>query len=507
MRACTRQEDYTVPDGLLDEDKFHSLFEEFCKRAKVPTRGRRLQLYNKLRDSCRSIIKISQGISRPGPDKDRPESLVWKTSLAALELGCKHGASYDPVVDLQVALHKIVPTLANLVSNQDRWSSSRPVQEALKNIYEMFIKFHMDVINACTTKKLSPNQSLLTNKPFETILEEARNSLSNAKDTYDLRVKTAEESEAASSAGQSGAYFQPPKDFSLEFQTVKEIGKGAHGTVYRVEEKTTKELYACKDIQLANSSLEGMNPSEVKDEILILKKLHHTHIVTISAYSQTRTGFRILMQPLADYDLKDFLIDCAKKGFPPIKTETILPWFECLLHALEFAHRAKVKHRDIKPGNILVKDSHVYLSDFSLAKDFSAQDTSVAVGEVAAGTMRYRAPETKNNGAGGRQADVFSLGCVYSEMLTVVCGRSFEELCEWRKAQHSTDLFRESLPAVRTWLRRLRSESPNDKKRKVSDMCKTIHGMIEEELDIRHSTQQALASVKVILELRCVHIH
>ena len=276
--------------------------------------------------------------------------------------------------------------------------------------------------------------------------------------------------------------------------------------MYRVKETTTQELYACKHLQWNKPSLQGRSEVEVKGEIAVLKRLRHTHIVTISAYCQAKTGFMILMEPLADCDLKKFLIDCAEKKFPADKTKMILPWFACLLHALDFAHHEKIKHRDIKPANILLKGSHIYLSDFSLAKDFADQDTSVAVGEEAKGTMKYRAPETKDNVAGGRKADVFSLGCVYSEMLTVVCRKPFGKFDEWRKAEHKTDLFRDSLPAVQKWLRELRKASPDDEKEKVTNMCKTIQGMLEEEREMRHSAHQALISVEESPDLRCGHI-
>ena len=326
----------------------------------------------------------------------------------------------------------------------------------------------------------------------------------NAKDKYDQSVKRAEQSEAASSSGKSDMPFQVLTSFEFEFRTLAEIGEGAHGTVYRVEETSTQELYACKDIQMSKPSLRGRKKSDVKGEILRLKKLHHPHIIKISAYSQTDTGFRILMEPLADCDLKDFLTDCAKQGFPSDKTKIILPWFSCLLHALKFTHLRNIKHSDIKPANILVKESRVFLSDFSLAVDFG-QDMSVAVGEVAVGTLRYRAPETKNNLAGGRKADVFSLGCVYSEMLTVFCGIPFEELCDMRKAEHKTDLFRDGLPTVVKWLVKLRKESAKDEN--VKAMYKTIRRMIDEDPDDRPSAHEALRLIEDISALSCVHIH
>lgn len=344
-------------------------------------------------------------------------------------------------------------------------------------------------------------------------MEKAKTSFSNAEDAYNRSVRIAKQSEAASSGGQSDVSLRPLTEVRIEFETLNFIGEGAHGKVYRVEEKTTKELYACKQIQMSGPALKGRRKSEVKLEILVLKKLRHTHIVNISTYSQEDTGFTIIMDPFADHDLKKFLADCAKEGFPGEKTKMILPWFACLLYALRFAHSQNIKHRDIKMANILVKGSHIYLSDFSLAKDFTGQDTSVAVDEEPAGTMRYRAPETKNNVAGGRIADVFSLGCVYSEMLTVVCGKPFEKLCEKQKAEHGTDIFRESLPAVENWLRKLKDKFANEEKAKdekvkgeiVKVLCRIIWRMIEENSEKRDSAQEALKSVEGIPELRCVH--
>lgn len=309
-------------------------------------------------------------------------------------------------------------------------------------------------------------------------------------------------SEAASSSSWRNTSSQPLRDFRLEFKPVNLIGQGSHGIVYSVEEQTTKELYACKDTLKVRSS---SSMSDVMAEILALKKMRHTHIVTISAYSLIETGFRILMEPLAECDLKQFMIECAKQAFPLDKTKLILSWFGCLLHALKFAHANRIKHRDIKLENILVKLSHIYISDFSLAKYFTEEESSVAVGEIAAGTFRYRAPETQGNIGGGRKADVFSLGCVYAEMLTVVCRKPFEELRKRCKAEHQTDKFRDSLPAVVTWLDELKRGSKDEKN--IPIMWKTIRSMIHEELDMRHSAEEALKSVEEIPESRCSHVH
>lgn len=390
----------------------------------------------------------------------------------------------------------------------------------LVTIYANFIKFYIEIINAYTVENFGEpanysrpdfvtvclcfkvlNQSIHSIEKFQSIIQEAGNWFLKAQDTYNHKIEIEEQLEASRLSESANTSSLPLTDFKLEFKVKECIGEGSHGTVYSVEESTTKELYACKYIRL--SSLAPRTEDEVKKEILTLKKLRHTHIVALSVYCRTDVGFKILMQPLAELDLKEFMIVHAKQGFPPNETNLILSWFGCLLQGLEFAHSNKIKHKDIKPGNILVKHPQVYLSDFSLAKDFTGEDSSVAVGEIPAGTLRYRAPETRNN-AGRRKADVFSLGCVYAEMLTVVCKKSFEELYKKCLAVGKTDRFRDNLPTVKDWLDQLRRDSADER---IPALCKIIRLMMDEDIEIRHTAAEAVKSVESIAGCRCPRVH
>ena len=109
--------------------------------------------------------------------------------------------------------------------------------------------------------------------------------------------------------------------------------------------------------------------------------------------------------------------------------------FGCLAEALFYVHRQRVSHKDIKPSNILiypnettyqstesnpqgetVKDG-LRLTDFDGAKDLSqALETTV---EDNWCTYAYASPETHIRGRSGRSADIFSMGCVYLEMLAL----------------------------------------------------------------------------------------
>jgi eukaryotic-like serine/threonine-protein kinase len=87
-------------------------------------------------------------------------------------------------------------------------------------------------------------------------------------------------------------------------------------------------------------------------------------------------------------------------------------------HGLDYAHRAGVVHRDVKPGNLLMarESGTVKLADFGIAK--AAEQTRITqVGSVL-GTAAYLSPEQAQGEEAGPRSDVYSLGvCVY-QMLT-----------------------------------------------------------------------------------------
>ena len=85
--------------------------------------------------------------------------------------------------------------------------------------------------------------------------------------------------------------------------------------------------------------------------------------------------------------------------------------------ALDYAHRQRVVHRDIKPENILFHEGNAMVADFGIGKALTGDGSTTQTG-MAIGTPAYMSPEQ----AGGDTAidgrsDVYSLGCVFYEML------------------------------------------------------------------------------------------
>jgi serine/threonine protein kinase len=240
---------------------------------------------------------------------------------------------------------------------------------------------------------------------------------------------------------------------------------------------------------------------DVLNEVNIMQKLRHQHIATVLFHVKDLSAYSILMLPVADCDLLIYLDRCISKGYPVSATKLIYPWFGCLLDALAYAHKLNIKHRDIKPSNILIKDRQPFLADFGVAKDFTTADMSASREYFVQGTPVYRAPETKPDHPRGRRADIFALGCVFSEMLTVSKGKSLDAFRKWRLAPENTSggvyAFRANLSKVREWLKGLEGDTLSDL------LVDQITSMLGEDPEKRPTAQQSLNFLKREKALFC----
>ena len=288
------------------------------------------------------------------------------------------------------------------------------------------------------------------------------------------------------------------REVQVRFVSKKPLGRGSYGEVDEVRELSTGASYARKHIHLDADRPPDVIANEVRNEVAIMQKLRHLHIATVLFYFKEHNAYSIFMLPVADYDLQKFLCLCTEQDYSPALTKQIYPWFGCLLDALSYAHKLKIKHQDIKLSNILIKNNQPYLADFGLAKDFAETNASSSRGPKVKGTMIYRAPEVIPGSNRGRKADVFSLGAVYSEMFTVSQSKSLDEYRNARKEAGST-AFRDCLPKVKAWLQSF------DLSNKLNDLLvDQILSMINRDAEERHSAEQAVNFLKRERALFCV---
>ena len=203
-------------------------------------------------------------------------------------------------------------------------------------------------------------------------------------------------------------------------QFVRRLGHGSTAVVDEVRYGISNS-HRCvrKMIQYANHP----NPGNALCEVSIMQRLNHPHVVK---YITSRIGpksLTIFMEPVADHTLSTYL----SSGRKSLERSATLAWLSCLASGLQHIHRKGMTHGDIKPSNIIVRNQHVLLADFGLSKSHVHARFSYLQEAI---TSRYAAPEMRDGRQGhqGQASDVFSLGCVFSEMLALSVGQEIKDL-------------------------------------------------------------------------------
>ena len=197
-----------------------------------------------------------------------------------------------------------------------------------------------------------------------------------------------------------------------DFEIMKQIGKGAFGTVYKVKRKRDGEVYAMKSINI--SKMDRASIDNTLNEIRILCSINHTNVVAYKEafLDKNDTELYVVMELVGGGDIACKISECAKRKLL-INEDTIWNYFVQLLCALDKLHRMKIMHRDIKSANIFLSE------DFSTLKVGDLNVAKIAKNDLAhtqIGTPYYLAPEVWKNEVYGYKCDVFSLGCVLYEM-------------------------------------------------------------------------------------------
>ncbi len=199
------------------------------------------------------------------------------------------------------------------------------------------------------------------------------------------------------------------------FRVVSQLGAGGMGVVYEALEVNLDRKVALKIIspQLAGDpDFRDRFTSEAR----ALASLDSPNVVQVYAHGEEDGYLYIATQLVPDGDLGQML---TKWGAAPLGKA--LELIEQVASGLHDAHSAGFVHRDIKPGNVLVRRRGVdtvqaYLGDFGIARRVDAAVTRV--GGVAAGTPSYMAPELHAGGQAGIATDIYSLGCLLWVTLT-----------------------------------------------------------------------------------------
>lgn len=162
------------------------------------------------------------------------------------------------------------------------------------------------------------------------------------------------------------------------------------------------------------------------------------------------------MEPVGDYNLAKYY-DEAKNNAD--KLSLLRSFFGCLANAVQYLHNERIRHRDIKPQNIIVKGDCVLLTDFGIAFNWENLTRGTTTADSGK-TLAYAAPEVVRVESRNEAADTWSLGCVFLEMVTVLKGKTVEDMRRLFRARSENHYFHANHEGILEWMEQLQDCAP-----------------------------------------------
>ncbi|MCH9682445.1 MAG: serine/threonine protein kinase [Deltaproteobacteria bacterium] len=218
--------------------------------------------------------------------------------------------------------------------------------------------------------------------------------------------------------------------FEHRYATERELGRGGMGIVSLCHDEQTGRHVAMKLVHPRHEGDETVVNQFVR-EARVQAQLEHPAVVPVYELSPTPDGgVFFTMKRVRGLTLRE-LIECIRDDDPTVAEHTlrrVLSDFSRVCQAVDYAHRTGMVHRDIKPPNVMVGEyGEVYLLDWGIAHPINVDASGVVpplpggrIPPRVVGTPGYIAPEqiVEPDAVDGR-ADVYALGCVLFELLTL----------------------------------------------------------------------------------------
>ena len=199
-----------------------------------------------------------------------------------------------------------------------------------------------------------------------------------------------------------------------DFQILSKLGEGAYSTVFKVKRIVDNQIYALKKVKLLNLSEKEKENS--LNEVRILASVKSNFVVSYKeAFFDEKDNTLCIVMEFADRgDLYQKIV-AHKKSAKFFEESDIWRIFIQLVKGLKALHDLKILHRDMKSANVfLFSNGCAKLGDLNVSKVARR-----GLGYTQTGTPYYASPEVWKDKPYDHKSDVWSLGCVLYEMITL----------------------------------------------------------------------------------------
>ena len=271
------------------------------------------------------------------------------------------------------------------------------------------------------------------------------------------------------------------------YQVERRLGEGGRGEVFRAFDRVLRRWVALKRF-LATG---GTSPEEAWQEGIHLAAVQHPNVVSVYDCGTDAQGPFLVMELVEGETLEEVVA----RGAFPLRDFRILA--QQSLEGLAAAHQVGLLHRDLKPGNLMLKhgptnDLQVKLMDFGIAGF-----TAAAFGDVLPaasdkpgtilGTVEFMAPEQFEGQPVSARSELYSMGGIFYYALTArdpFLGESVEAIAASHLAAQVIPLAEVRADLPRTlcdWVMRLLGRRPEHRPGSAAEALLILHGIFADQ--------------------------
>ena len=199
-----------------------------------------------------------------------------------------------------------------------------------------------------------------------------------------------------------------------DFQITSKLGEGAYSIVYKVRRLIDGNIYALKKVKLIN--LSEKERKNALNEVRLLASIKSKFVISYKeAFFDEKDNTLGMVMEFADGgDLYQKIVE-NRKTQRLFEESDIWRIFIQLVKGLKALHELNILHRDLKSANVfLMRDGSVKLGDLNVSKV-----ARKGMGYTQTGTPYYASPEVWNDKPYDTKSDIWSMGCVLYEMITL----------------------------------------------------------------------------------------
>jgi serine/threonine protein kinase/tetratricopeptide (TPR) repeat protein len=287
----------------------------------------------------------------------------------------------------------------------------------------------------------------------------------------DEMATAAQDGWGSESADEAGL---PPSDRFEHYELLKhpdgtpvELGRGAMGVTYQAFDRNLRCPVALKVINARYLNDESARLRFVR-EARAAARLRHPNVASVF-HLGGRNGDYFYAMEFVEGETLDQLI--KRRG--PLPVALAVDIVDQVAAALEAAYKEQIVHRDIKPGNILLRFNddgsvNVKVIDFGLAKATSNLqfEPGLSTPGSFAGTALFASPEQCVGGEVDTRSDIYSLGVTFWEMLTAkvpFTGTTVEVMSQHLHAPLPVDHLRGLPPTTIVLLKKMLAKNPDQR--------------------------------------------